>query len=91
MRLLLDTHTALWLREGDDRLGQNARELLEDPAESGAIELPVTIEHAEASARLPWHHRDPFDRLLIAQANLEEATLLTADPRMRAYDVKVTW
>ena len=38
---------------------------------------------------LPLHHRDPFDRLLIAQARQDGFTLMTADPRLRAYDVSV--
>ncbi len=52
---------------------------------------PVTAEHAAAVERLPWLHRDPFDRLLIAQAALEKATLVTADARIRAYDVPTLW
>jgi PIN domain nuclease of toxin-antitoxin system len=49
--------------------------------------MPVTVAHAVAAARLPPHHKDPFDRLLIAQAMCESLTLLTADARMRAYNV----
>jgi PIN domain nuclease of toxin-antitoxin system len=57
----------------------------------GFTHSPVTAEHAAAVERLPWLHRDPFDRLLIAQATLEGATLTTADPRIRAYDVPTLW
>jgi PIN domain nuclease of toxin-antitoxin system len=39
----------------------------------------------------PWHHRDPFDRLLVAQAMLERATLVTGDERLRAYEARVEW
>jgi PIN domain nuclease of toxin-antitoxin system len=52
---------------------------------------PVTAEHAAAVEHLPWLHRDPFDRLLIAQATLEDAVLVTADPRTRGYDVPTLW
>lgn len=54
---------------------------------------PMSVEHAHALrvSELPHHHRDPFDRLLIAQAQLEEATLATADPRFLLYDVDVLW
>ena len=52
---------------------------------------PVTAEHAVAVGHLPWHHRDPFDRLLVAQAKVEGATLVTADERLSAYDVPVLW
>ena len=51
--------------------------------------LPVTALHAQAVETLPWHHRDPFDRLLIAQAAAEGHALVTADPRIAAYDVAV--
>lgn len=46
---------------------------------SGFLELPVTADHAARVADLPLHHRDPFDRLLVAQAMTEPLTLLTAD------------
>ena len=58
-------------------------------ATSGAAPLPVEIRHAVQVASLPSHHRDPFDRLLIAQAQLEHLTLLTADAQLEAYDVEV--
>lgn len=53
--------------------------------------LPVTALHAEAVERLPWHHRDPFDRLLVAQAQVEGYVIVSADPRLREYDVDVLW
>jgi PIN domain nuclease of toxin-antitoxin system len=56
-------------------------------ADSGFVELPVTFVHAEAVARLPWHHRDPFDRLLAAQAMAERLTLVTRDPQFARYRV----
>ena len=49
--------------------------------------LPITASHAEHAGGLPLHHRDPFDRLLIAQAMLEGLVLATADPAMRPYGV----
>lgn len=55
--------------------------------EEGFLELPITIAHAVESAQLPWHHRDPFDRLLIAQARLEDLTLVAHDERFERYDV----
>lgn len=53
--------------------------------------MPVTAEHAEYVEHLPWHHRDPFDRLLISQASLEDRALVSADPRLSAYGVEVVW
>jgi PIN domain nuclease of toxin-antitoxin system len=55
--------------------------------------LPLSIEHRHALhvAGLPLHHRDPFDRLLVAQAQLEELKLVTSDRQLAAYDVEVLW
>lgn len=55
----------------------------------GFTELPLTIDHTEALARLPMHHRDPFDRMLIAQARSERLTVITADDSFRAYEAPV--
>jgi PIN domain nuclease of toxin-antitoxin system len=49
--------------------------------------LPITVEHGVAAARLPLHHGDPFDRMLIAQAQLEGLTIVTRDPRFAPYSV----
>ncbi|HEX5041133.1 MAG TPA: type II toxin-antitoxin system VapC family toxin [Candidatus Limnocylindria bacterium] len=54
---------------------------------SGVYPLDVTAEHALAAAALPMHHRDPFDRMLVAQAAIEEMTLATGDARLAAYGV----
>lgn len=59
--------------------------------DAGAVPLAVSIDHASAVRSLPWHHRDPFDRMLVAQAVLEDAVLLSNDDRLRAYDVRVAW
>lgn len=56
---------------------------------SGFRELPIRIVHALAVERLPRHHADPFDRLLVAQARIEGHTLVTADHKISDYDVKV--
>ena len=51
--------------------------------------LPVTLEDAEVAAALPAHHRDPFDRMLVAQARRLDAVVVTRDRAFGAYDVKV--
>lgn len=56
---------------------------------SGFDTLPVTLAHALAVTSLPLHHADPFDRLLIAQAQLERLTIVTADAAFDDYDVKL--
>lgn len=50
-------------------------------------QLPITIGHALAAGRLPAHHPDPFDRMLVAQAQLEQLVLVTVDPRLDLYGV----
>lgn len=52
---------------------------------AGFHELPIRAEHVVAVAGLPWHHRDPFDCLLVAQAGTEGWTLLTADAALKRY------
>lgn len=56
---------------------------------TAASALAIRHEHALRAAALPPHHRDPFDRLLVAQAQVERLTLVTADPLMQQYDVEV--
>jgi PIN domain nuclease of toxin-antitoxin system len=53
--------------------------------------MPVTAIHAAAVERLPWHHRDPFDRLLVAQASVEDCALVTSDRRLRKYAIETLW
>lgn len=58
---------------------------------AGAVALPVTLEHARAVGALAWHHRDPFDRMLVAQAEVEHAVVVSGDEALGAYDVQVAW
>ena len=53
--------------------------------------LPITLDHAEQQASLPFHHRDPFDRLLAAQALVEELPLVSCDEILDAYGVQRIW
>lgn len=55
--------------------------------DSGCRPLPITWRHAEAAAALPQHHSDPFDRMLIAQAQCEGLALASSDRRMADYEV----
>lgn len=121
MRLLLDTHVALWALTDDPRLSERARALIADPAndvlvssasvweiaikhalgrgdmpisgdqaldwfrQAGYQLLPIAPGHAAAVEHLPDHHRDPFDRMLVAQAMAEPLRLLTHDPLVLRY------
>jgi PIN domain nuclease of toxin-antitoxin system len=53
--------------------------------------MPILPRHCERIGALPWIHRDPFDRLMVAQAMEEQATILTADDSIRRYDVPTVW
>jgi PIN domain nuclease of toxin-antitoxin system len=121
MRMLLDTHIALWAISDSPRLPGRARELILTPAnwisvsaasvweiaikhglgrgdmplsgdealgyflQSGYAMLSISPQHAAAVDQLPPHHRDPFDRLLVAQAISEPLRLLTQDPMVASY------
>ncbi len=68
------------------------RELIETQEQTNGLKmLPVGLEHVLALDALPPHHKDPFDRLLIAQANVEDASLVSGDPVFSSYPVKLLW
>jgi PIN domain nuclease of toxin-antitoxin system len=124
VKLLLDTHAALWWLSGDERFGAQAEAHLTDagnqvllsaavvweiaikralgkldaPRElapvllgAGALPLPISLEHADRAGALPPHHRDPFDRMLLAQAIVEQAVLVSGDEALRPYGVPQVW
>jgi PIN domain nuclease of toxin-antitoxin system len=62
--------------------------LVESITACGFIELPVTAYHAARVATLPWHHADPFDRLLVAQAQYSDLTLVSDDEKIQRYEVQ---
>jgi PIN domain nuclease of toxin-antitoxin system len=53
--------------------------------------LPIQLSHVLQTYHLPDHHRDPFDRLLVAQAQLEKLYVVSADPLLSRYDIKIVW
>jgi len=57
--------------------------------EKGFAKLPISFFHGQQAGALPPHHRDPFDRMLIAQAQAEGLELMTADPAFKAYAVRL--
>ena len=67
-----------------------------EPFEEGVVaslfvRLPITFAHATAAGALPPHHGDPFDRMLIAQAQAEGLMLVTHDRRFRGYSIPILW
>jgi PIN domain nuclease of toxin-antitoxin system len=128
MKLLLDTHTALWLFNEHEKLSDKAKFLLLDETNAlyisiasvweiaiktslGKLEgfhggvkvflsavnrhpielLPIVPEHIALVETLPFLHRDPFDRLLIAAAKTEGMMIVTADGNIHKYDVLSVW
>jgi len=121
MRILIDSHVALWWLDNNSAMGPDCRALVRAADEVhfsvitpwelgikralGKIEFPddlsaalvengfrplmVQVEHAELAPQLPPHHRDPFDRMLIAQAQLEALPLVTADRVLTDYEVEL--
>ena len=64
-------------------------DLFDQALAAGVRPLPISWAHAQGVERLPAHHADPFDRLLIAQARQEGMVLVSADSKFRAYDVEL--
>lgn len=128
MRVLLDTHSLLWLVTNDPKASPTARttflnpenellcsavvgfeiavkyslgklELAEPPPafmqhrirNNALTPLPITMAHAMRVADLPFHHRNPFDRLLVAQALEEDVPLLSGDEVLSQYGVRRLW
>lgn len=74
------------------RLSLPLKEIIAAQQQTNGVEiLPVTLDHVFALENLALHHKDPFDRLLIAQAIVENAILVSADPNLTQYPVQVIW
>jgi PIN domain nuclease of toxin-antitoxin system len=128
MKLLLDTHTFLWLVEGSPSLSAAAQAALANPGNDLYLSvasiwelaiktgnkkltlsdpldvfvrkwtatyqldvLPIKSAHALAVVGLPDHHKDPFDRILIAQATFEGMSLVSGDSKFALYGVTILW
>ncbi len=123
MKLLIDTHAAIWWLAGDRRLTQRARAAIADAGAQAVVSvasvweasikrsagqlrgpdlavalsaaglpfLHIDEHHAKVAGELPLVHRDPFDRMLVAQASVERLSIVTADPQIAKYDVSVIW
>ncbi|MEW6296855.1 MAG: type II toxin-antitoxin system VapC family toxin [Thermodesulfobacteriota bacterium] len=95
--MLLISVVSVWemqikLQLGKLRLTLPLREIIETQQQVNNIEiLPITLAHVLALERLPAHHKDPFDRLLVAQAMVEGAVLVSGDPNIGKYAVRVVW
>ncbi len=80
------------LQLGKLKLTLPLAELIESQQQTNHLEtLPVLLTHVLALQHLPAHHKDPFDRLLIAQANIEDVVIVSNDPMFPKYTDKVVW
>jgi PIN domain nuclease of toxin-antitoxin system len=127
MDFLLDTHTLIWFLNGDEKLSDKAKSIIEDPTNSKIVSiasiweiaiklsldkfrfpkgfkyfldmvedngfelLPITFEHALELSTLEFIHRDPFDRLLIAQCMSDKLIIVTKDDNIKRYNIKTIW
>ena len=74
------------------QLGVPVPELVQSALVSGSVKLlPVELDHIYALGDLPFHHKDPFDRLIMAQAIFEKMSILSADPSLDGYGVERKW
>jgi len=73
-------------------LGRPLQQLFADIVSDQGVELlPITHDHCTRLSTLPLHHRDPFDRMLVVQAQGERIPILSADPKLTQYDIEVLW
>jgi PIN domain nuclease of toxin-antitoxin system len=80
------------LQLGKMKLKLPLQDLIESQRKDNNVEiLQITTQHILALSNLPFHHKDPFDRLLIAQSVVENFTLVTLDPEFSAYSVNLLW
>ncbi|MEM8932466.1 MAG: type II toxin-antitoxin system VapC family toxin [Acidobacteriota bacterium] len=95
-RLLLSL-ASVWEIQIKSQLGRLAlrtpiRDMVEQQVADGTIELlPIRLEHVVGLDALPPVHRDPFDRILVSQARIEEARLMTKDARLMDYPIRCLW
>ena len=128
MKLLIDTHVFLWLRNSPDKIPNNVLQLYQNSSQDvflsmtsiwemqiknqlGKLDLDLPLgelveqqclknglqilnieaNHIYALQNLPFHHNDPFDRLIISQAQIESLKLVSADIMFENYDVDLIW
>jgi PIN domain nuclease of toxin-antitoxin system len=123
LKLLIDTHAAIWWLAGDGRLSEEARTAIVDAGADAVVSvasiweasikrsagrlkgpdlatalsaaglpfLHIDERHAKIAGELPLVHRDPFDRMLVAQASVERLSIVTGDAQIAKYNVPVIW
>ena len=85
---------SIWEARIKERLGRldlGRHDLVEEIAKNDFLELPISAVHGRCAGRLPPHHDDPFDRMLVAQAATEGLSLVSRDRALSAYEVSLLW
>ena len=72
-------------------LPKSVRDYVDEKIAAGFIILPIEWPHAARVAELPFHHRDPFDRLIIAQGFVESLPIVSGDPVFKSYGARIVW
>lgn len=88
--LVVASAASIWEIEIKRRLGKldAPDSIVEHVADACFEPLDISHAHASVAGRLPLHHRDPFDRMLVAQATIEDLTVVSRDPAFEQYDVR---
>jgi PIN domain nuclease of toxin-antitoxin system len=95
--VLLLSIASVWeiqIKQQAGKLGLSAPlgEIIQKQRQTNGIKLlPIRLSHVLGLASLPDHHKDPFDRLLVAQATIEKLTLVSRDPHIAQYPIQLTW
>ena len=89
MKIIVDTHTFLWLLNDSDRISPKQIKHLEDTKEMGLEILAFDGMDAVRLGKLPLHHKDPFDRMIISQALSKNYHIITDDGKFGLYDCKL--
>ena len=91
--LVMVSAASAWEMAIKSQLGKLAlsEDISKGVEESGFEKLTISFEHATEVANLPQHHKDPFDRMLVAQARVERLTLVTHDRVLETYPVPILW
>lgn len=128
MKLLLDTHVFLWLRNEPEKISKTVldayqknensvflslvsiwemqikqqlgklqlavslTDIIKEQCENNDLRMvPIDLQHILGVEKLPFHHKDPFDRLLISQAKIEKLILVSSDSRFAQYNINLLW
>ena len=100
--ILLDTHTLIWYLQGNEKSGEINKTVIENPENNKFLSLASIwemalkinsgkLEHIFQLQQIPFHHKDPFDRLIISTSMIENLTIMSVDENFNLYNVNLIW